>query len=376
MSLPADGSVFSDADRHGCERGGAAREEAGVSRTAGATRFWVGASTMGRIGSAARGIRPLDVAADGTATLGEVVDVGPNPMFLTFSAATGVLGIVHELSSGLVSAWTIEDDAVLPFGDAGATGAADPCHLSFNEAGDLIFAANYSGSRLSVHPVRPAAEAEAVLIVDFEGSGPNRERQEAPHPHQAVLDTARDRVLVPDLGADRIRVLSLRDLPVALEHYDADDIVVHAGAGPRHLVIDGDLALVANELDRTVSIVDLGAGREVAWVPVDETVEPRGLGLSAIRLTRDGIVLVGDRDADALSALRFDSDAQTLAHLMSVPTGGRHPRDLQLTHDERFALVADQGSDSIAIVALDHGVPTGVVGTVATPAPSCLARMP
>ena len=59
-----------------------------------------------------------------------------------------------------------------------------------------------------------------------------------------------------------------------------------------------------------------------------------------------------------------------------MPTGGRHPRDLELTHDERFALVADQGSDSIAVIALDGGVPTRVVATLETPAPACLARMP
>ena len=64
-------------------------------------------------------------------------------------------------------------------------------------------------------------------------------------------------------------------------------------------------------------------------------------------------MLIGDRDADALVALRFDAEARTLEHVASVPTGGRHPRDLHLTHDERFALVADQGSDSIAVVALD-----------------------
>jgi 6-phosphogluconolactonase len=85
---------------------------------------------------------------------------------------------------------------------------------------------------------------------------------------------------------------------------------------------------------------------------------------------------VGDRDANALVALRLGVDARTLEHVISVSTGGRHPRDLQLTHDERFVLVADQASDSIAIVRLDRGVPTEVIGTVATPAPACLARVP
>ena len=88
------------------------------------TRFWVGASTAGALGSSARGIRPLDIAADGTAVFGDEVDVGPNPMYLAVSDATGVLGIVHELTDGQVSTWTIEGDALRPFGLAGATDAA------------------------------------------------------------------------------------------------------------------------------------------------------------------------------------------------------------------------------------------------------------
>ncbi|MBM7831529.1 6-phosphogluconolactonase [Agromyces cerinus] len=340
------------------------------------TRFWVGASTLGAIGAPARGIRSLDITADGSATLGEPVDVGPNPMFLAISHATGVLGIVHELAEGRVSTWTFEGDGLSSFGLSGATGAADPCHLAFDEAGGLFFAANYSGARVSVHHAAPDAPADVALSADFTGSGPNRERQEASHPHQAVVDTARDQLLVPDLGSDRVRVLALDALPEALGHDEERDIVVHAGAGPRHLVIAGDLAITANELDRTASVIDLAEGREVAWCSIGDDVEPLGLGCSAIRLTRGGIVLIGDRDADALRALRFDAEARTLELVATVVTGGRHPRDLELTHDERFALVADQGSDSITVVALDGvGVPTGVVGVVETPAPACLARM-
>lgn len=341
------------------------------------TRFWVGASTTGVLGSAARGIRPLDVTTGGEVTLGEPIEVGENPMYLAVSPATGVLGIVHERGEGLVSTWTLEGDELRAFSAAGATGSSGPCHLAFDESGDLLFAAHYSGGRLSVHQVAPDVAAETILAVDFTGSGPDPERQQSPHPHQAVLDSARDRLLVPDLGTDRIRVLDLAGLPRALDHSDADDLAMHPGAGPRHLVITGDLAITANELDRTASILDLASGEEVAWFSVGDDVEPQGLGCSAIRLTRAGIVLIGDRDADALRALRLDADARTLELVATVPTGGRHPRDLHLTHDERHVLVADQASDSIAIIALDgEGVPTEVVATVTTPAPACLARVP
>lgn len=339
------------------------------------TRFWVGASTLGTLGSPARGIRPLDVAADGSTTLGDPVEVGPNPMYLAVSEATRVLGIVHELPEGLVSTWTLDGDAVTPFGPEGATGAGDPCFVAFDESGSWIFAANYSGGRLTAHPVAPDVPTDAVFSISFTGTGPNHDRQASPHPHQAVVDAVRDRVLVPDLGADRIRVLGLAGLPARLAHDDADDLIVHAGAGPRHLVVTGDVAIVANELDRTASVVDLVGARELAWVPVDATVAARGLGVSAIRLTGAGTVLVGDRDADALVALRYDAGTRTLEHVASITTGGRHPRDLHLTHDERFALVADQASDSIAVVALDQGVPVEVVETISTPAPACLARV-
>ncbi len=298
-------------------------------------------------------------------------------MFLAVSPATGVLGIAHELTDGLVSTWTIEGDTVAPFGRPGATGAADPCHLAFAESGDLLFAANYSGGRLSVHPVGPDVAADAALAVDFTGTGPNASRQQSPHPHQAVVDSARGRLLVPDLGTDRVRVLDLdTGCPRRSTTTMRPTSCCTPGAGPRHLVVTGDLAVTANELDRTASVLDLVEGREVAWFPIGDDVEPRGLGCSAIRLTRGGIVLIGDRDADAIRALRFDSEARTLELVATVPTGGRHPRDLHVTHDERFALVADQGSDSIAVIALDGGVPTGVVATLETPAPACLARMP
>lgn len=340
------------------------------------THFWIGASTAGALGSAARGVRPLYVAPDGSAELGEPADVGPNPMFLDWSDEVGALAIVHEQADGLVSAWALADGELRAL-DGPGRAAGDPCHLTVGPDGQWLFVANYSGARLTAHFLGQEGAGDAAITVEYTGSGPNAERQSAPHPHQAVVDAARGTLLVPDLGADRIHVHPLDAVPTSLAAHR--DIVIHAGAGPRHLVVSGRYAITANELDRTASIVDLVRGEELGWVPIGTDVAPRGLGCSAIRLTRTGVVLVGDRDADAVRALRFTADdgEPRLEPVATVATGGRHPRDLQLTHDERFLLVADQGSDSIALVALDaRGVPTGVHDTIATEAPACVMRMP
>lgn len=336
----------------------------------GTTRFWIGASTRGEIGSAARGIRSLDVDVTGAASLGDPIDVGPNPMFLARHGRDR-LAVAHELDDGLVSTWRVDGDVVEPVAAPATTGAAGPCHVAFDADGARLFAANYVGGRLSVHD---AATASLLAAFDFEGDGPRFDRQQSPHAHQAVLDRARSRLLVNDLGSDRVRVI--RFAPTGeLTHEPADDIVMHPGAGPRHLVIAGDLAIVANELDRTASIVDLTTDEELDAVPIGPDVEPRGLGASAIRLTRTGTVLIGDRDLDGVQALRLDASGRTLERVGELVTGGEHPRDLELTLDERHLAVADQASDSLAIVALDEqGAPTHVVTTVSTPAPACVAR--
>ncbi|UOE45853.1 lactonase family protein [Agromyces larvae] len=334
------------------------------------TRFWIGASTIGALGAAARGVRRLEVADDGTAVLGEPVEVGPNPMFLARRGDT--VAIVHELADGLVSTWRLDGGTLAPLAPTAPTGAADPCHVAFDETGRFALTANYSGSRVTAH--RAGADAALVSAVDFTGSGPRADRQEAPHPHQIVPDPARDRVLVPDLGADRVRVVRL-DADGGLVHEASADLVLHAGAGPRHLVVVDDVAIVANELDRTVSVVDLASGEEVSTAPLGPDVAPRGLGASTIRMTRSGVVLVGDRDLDGVQALRYEASDRSLTHVGSLATGGRHPRDLELTADERHLVVADQGSDSLAIVALDAaGVPVSVVASIATEAPACVLR--
>lgn len=67
----------------------------------------------------------------------------------------------------------------------------------------------------------------------FIGKGPNHERQEGPHPHQAVLDPSGKFLLIPDLGTDEIHVYSFN--AQTLKAIAQTPIKVPSGYGPRHL---------------------------------------------------------------------------------------------------------------------------------------------
>ncbi len=61
--------------------------------------------------------------------------------------------------------------------------------------------------------------------------------QTQPRPHQVVIDPTGQYILVPDLGADRIRVLKMQTSEgVLLEAHECGGIDLPKGSFPRHVV--------------------------------------------------------------------------------------------------------------------------------------------
>lgn len=86
-------------------------------------------------------------------------------------------------------------------------------------------------------PYLPGSTAtDRCKSIEFSGTGPNKDRQEASHPHQIVFAPELGEVLVPDLGADKTWRLKKNAgglwAPVGYVEYEP-------GSGPRHLVYSG-----------------------------------------------------------------------------------------------------------------------------------------
>lgn len=62
--------------------------------------------------------------------------------------------------------------------------------------------------------------------------GPDPSRQDAPHSHQAINDPTGGYVLVPDLGADLVRVFKVAEC--GLSWTAVDPLFAAPGSGPRH----------------------------------------------------------------------------------------------------------------------------------------------
>ena len=97
----------------------------------------------------------------------------------------------------------------------------------------LLAVAHYTHA-LTTYTINPVA-ASFVPFQTFnftmEKPGP-KPQQAAPHPHQVVIDPQKKYLIIPDLGADLLRIFYIN--PTTLQLSERPSIPVEKGSGPRH----------------------------------------------------------------------------------------------------------------------------------------------
>ena len=114
-----------------------------------------------------------------------------------------------------------------------------------------------SGSSVSSWSILPSGGLELLQEFTFTLSHPGTDpdRQDAPHPHEALVDPTDSFIVVPDLGADLVRVFSID--PATSKLTESTPFNAVPGSGPRHgsfLVSDGTTYFfLVTELGNTVT---------------------------------------------------------------------------------------------------------------------------
>jgi 6-phosphogluconolactonase len=317
------------------------------------------------------------------------VEAGASPSFLAIHPNGHVLYAVNELethngrSTGAVSAFSIATDtgALTRRNEQPSEGGA-PCFVSVDRSGRVVLVANYAGGSIALLPIQSDGSlAAATHVAHHTGSGPNVERQSAPHAHCIVPDPSNRFVLAADLGADRVFVYRLDLDNKSLHHIEGGDAVMRAGSGPRHVAFHPTLPLVfvANELDSTVATLRFDAERgALSTLDARSTIPAGWTGTNYpadIHVASSGRTLyVSNRGHNSLAVFSVAESTGALALEQVVSTDGDWPRNFSLDPTGRWLLVANQRSDSVIVFARDQasGRLTPTRERIALPSPVCL----
>ena len=249
---------------------------------------------------------------------------------------------------------------------------SDPCHLSFADR-SLAISCYSSGQLIIVPLAKDGSLTEVSQTFDF-----NTSNQRDSHIHCSVYQAAQQRLLITDLGDDKIKVLE-RKADGAFTYAADLDVAVHDCHGPRHITIqpNGHYAVVNGECRGFVHLLDISQRtiRRVHSVgALPERVVDQAKG-AALRMCNKGkMVYVSDRNFHVINALRLDRRSGALRFRHSTPSGGEHPRDFILSPDGEWLLTANLKSSSVGVFKVDpKGALTHYHTFAKVPTPTSLA---
>ena len=330
--------------------------------------LFVGTQTVE--GSASRGIYAYRwEPATGDLQAAGLAAESDNPTFLAIDPEAKNLYAANEIdkfeaqASGSVSAFAIDREGakLRPINKVAALGTGT-CHVAVDHLGRAAFCANYAGGSATSFVIDyDGLISDAVSHFQYQGHGPNHDRQEAPHAHRVTVSPDDRFLLVNDLGLDCIHVYHLNDANAKLTPNAPAQWNATPGSGPRALRFhpSGRFAYCVHELVSQVEVLEwdrekgtLKSVQKVSLIPEDFHGVTRA---ADIVITRNGrFAYAANRDYDRLVSFAVDPKNGKLTMLERGSCGGKTPRHLALDPTEKWVLVANQDSDVISVFARDE----------------------
>jgi 6-phosphogluconolactonase len=311
-----------------------------------------------------------------------------NPSFLALSPDERFLFAINEVAdfdgeeAGSVEAYRIDQESgAIELINRQALPGPIPAHLVVDPSGKYLVVALYIGASYVVLPIGEDGSLGApVDEVKQQGSGPNEQRQEAPHPHASTFDPAGRYLATADLGIDKVEIFELQDGKLA----KVSEVAMEPGAGPRHVAFnpDGTMLYVINELNATIAALPYDAdsgklGEPVATVPTVPDDFPEAKSTAEILVHPSGDFLYGTNRrfsdhpaADSIAVFRLDEQGVP-ERVQLVTENIAFPRAIQLDPTGAWLYALNQKGDSIVQFAIDQETgeltPTGNVAEIPTP---------
>lgn len=244
-----------------------------------------------------------------------------------------------------------------------STKGAGPCHLVVDPTGKNVLAANYSGGSVVCLPIKENGSLEeASSFIQHEGSSVDPRRQTAPHAHS--INTAPDNrfAVAADLGLDKILIYRFDPNTGSLKPNDPAFVRTPRGGGPRHFAFhpNGKFAYSNNEILLSVTAYEYNGERgilnplqTVSTVP--EGTPLKGNSTAEVRVHPNGkFVYVSNRGPNSIAVFKVDQNTGLLDRVGIVSTGGKTPRNFNLTPGGKWLLAANQNSRNIVVFKINE----------------------
>ncbi|KAI1080765.1 putative isomerase YbhE [Whalleya microplaca] len=282
--------------------------------------------------------------------------------------------------SGMLASYSVDTDGSLTqtgqLNTSGASVHGTPYGGGDEDGYGFIATVQYDPSTLTTYEL-PLTEGSTVLQqfkFNMSEPGPN-ERQNAPHPHAAQTDPTGEYLLVPDLGADLIRIFSIDAATgklTACEPGQADP-----GDGPRHGAFwapeagstVGQKLYTVNELGNSVSAwtvsypesgcLSLEKTQTLSTYKDGSSAAPNGSKAAEVHVAGNFLYAANRADetfgaqSDSLVTYAIEPASGEISFVEATDAHAWFPRTFAINQAGDLVAVGGQTSSNVAIIARD-----------------------
>lgn len=283
-----------------------------------------------------------------------------NPSYLAVSSDKRFLYAAEEMYEDLtprIYSYEISDSGKLNLINSQELIGDYACHLAI--VANQLLVANYVSGNVLSYPIRKDGGLEKLQqLIQHTGTGPNKERQEQPHAHM-VYPYKEKQMFVVDLGIDKAKAYEFIHATNTWKAMPGCDILIPAGAGARHMVMDKNekYAYIISELTGEVFVFKAHTDKfelvhQLSYLPKDFK---GNFGGAAIRMHPNGKFLYTTcRGADVITVFRVSDVEGTLEMVDVFSSEGETPRDFNIAPSGNWLVAANQDSNELVIFKLNQ----------------------
>lgn len=271
--------------------------------------------------------------------LGDAIDLGPNPSFVTTDADGEYLFIANEMDgpNGGVTVARIDRGTGALTKVAHQNSGSGFVYVTVAPGGEYVLAASYSQGEVTVFPFQDGVLGPASDTLEVSG-----------HAHAVRLSTNAEWAYVPNLGRHEINQLTFTNGALGLNPAQAA-LATGSNTGPRHIDIhpNGRFAYVMFEYTPRLTAYSIqgdGTLQEIESVrTVADEVSERS-GAHVLIHPNGKFVYVSNREDTSIACFAIADDG-SLTLIQRIHSRGVHPRNFDIDAAGAFMVVANKGAD-------------------------------
>jgi 6-phosphogluconolactonase len=221
-------------------------------------------------------------------------------------------------------------------------------------------------------------EDGSLLLKDVKSLGGHSilPRQQGPRIHSVQISPDGKLLAAANLGADEVVLFKVDREQEKL--VVADCAIVDFGQGPRHMAFhpNGEYLYVATEMGSRIYCYKILEQKLVllAAYPTGDPFRKEGMMASDILVSSDGkFVYTSSRTQNTISCFKILKDGY-LDVVGYYDCGGKNPRGICFSTDEKMILCANNETENIAVIErnTDSGVLQDIIESLAAPKAGCV----